>query len=607
MSTLSLMNPPKRPVQHWLISIGLLVVLTVAAYLPALRNGFIWDDDDNVTNNLPLRNLNGLQRIWLEPGATQQYYPLTHTSFWLEYHLWGLNPTGYHTTNVLLHAFNAALLWLILRRLNVKGAGLAAAIFALHPVCVESVAWITERKNTLSGMFYLGAVLAYLKCVLEQEKKTFHSRHYWLALALYLCALWSKTSTVPLPAVLLLLVWWQRGKLNWGTILPMAPFLIVGVVMGLVTMWVEKNHVGMQGAAWEFSLAERCVIAGRVFWFYLCKLVWPHPLIFVYPRWTIEAGRLVSYLPVLMAMAGLFVLWRNRNGWARSTFVAMMYFLALLFPVLGFFNVFYFCYSFVCDHFQYLACIGPLALGAAGFTAALDFFGGKSLVLKPAFCGALLLTLGTLTWQQSGIYRSDETLWRDVLAKNPRAWMVHNNLGQLLERRGDVAEAEAHFHAALAIRPDYLEALNNLGLLLADQKQYTEAIACYQTALRLRPDQADIHVNLGNAFMALDNTDDAIRQYRESLRFAPDSPEAHNNLGRALAMRGELDEAIFHFSEAVRANPDFAGAHFNLGNAYALQGRRQEAIAQFREALRLEPDLVEAQRQLRALGAPFSQ
>src|SRR5208283_2705757 len=307
--------------QHGYLSL-LLVAVTLVAYLPALLGQFVWDDDDYVVNNLLLHSLKGLSQIWFAPGTTPQYYPLSFTSFWVDYHLWQLNPLGYHVTNVLLQALNAILLWTVLRRLEVPGAWLAAAIFAVHPVNVETVAWVTERKNLLAGFFYLSSALACLRFWLPKPVMADgrapgvseisaiglgHGKFYWLALCLYLCALLAKTATIALPVAILLAVWWKRGKMGWRELFPLAPFLAVGMAMGLFTVWVEKHFVQAVGKEWAFSFLERCLIAGRAVWFYLGKLMWPHPLMLVYPHWEIHAAQPLAYLPVLALMVGLFI------------------------------------------------------------------------------------------------------------------------------------------------------------------------------------------------------------------------------------------------------------------------------------------------------------
>jgi tetratricopeptide (TPR) repeat protein len=600
-----ILSPPSR--RGWLFCVFLLAA-TLIAYQPVWHAGFVWDDEQYVTGNVTLHSLDGLRRIWFELGATVQYYPLTFTSFWVEHHLWGLHPLGYHLVNIVLHALNAMLLWLVLRRLGVRGAWLAAGIFALHPVCVESVAWVTERKNTLSGLFYLGSLLAALRFWLPgkalsdsgMEGRAGDStggpggwKFCWLALSLYLCALWSKTATVPLPAVILLLVWWKRGRLAWRDIHPLLPFLTVGIAMGLITMRVEKGLGAGAGGA-MLSFLERCLLAGRVFWFSLGKLFWPHPLIFIYPRWTIDASQVAAYLPILAATIGLFVLWLNRNGRLRPAFFAFAYFVVSLFPVLGFFNVYFFRYSFVGDHFQYLASIGPLALAAAGITTALDFVGKGNRFLKPALCGTLLVVLGILTWRQSTIYTDVETLWNDTLAKNPNAWMAHNNLGAVLADQGRFSEAIVEYRTSLRINPDNVEAYNNLGTALVRLGRVPEAIGYWEQALRIKPDYAEAHNNLGIALAQVGRVKEAIGHWERALQIKPDLVEAHNDLGTALMQAGKLEDAIGHYEQALRVTPDFADAHCNLGIALLRQGKVPEAMEHWEQALRLKPDYAEA-------------
>jgi tetratricopeptide (TPR) repeat protein len=582
-----------------------LVAGIVIAYLPVWDAGFIWDDDAYVTGNLTLRNLEGLRRIWLDAAATPQYYPLTFTSFWVDYHLWALNPLGYHLTNVLLQALNAILVWTLLRRLGVRGAWLAAAIFGLHPVNVESVAWVTERKNLLSGFFCLSAALACLRFWLPHEAAgdcrvgrgsptsavgLGNWKFYWLGLFLYLCALLAKTATLALPAVIVLVVWWKRGKVRWRELYPLAPFLGVGLALGLITMWVERHYAHAVGKNWAFSAAERCLIAGRAVWFYLGKQVWPHPLIFVYPRWEIHASPLTAYLPGVAAAAGLLLLWRKRNGWARPVLCALACFLALLFPLLGFFNVFYFRYSFVADHFQYLAGIGPLALGAAGITTALGCFQERKPLLQPALCGALLGVLGVLTWQQSGMYVNLETLWQTTIARNPTCSMAHNNLGLFFLQKGQVDAAIGHFQKTLEFQPDDADAHYNLGIALLQRGDADAAMAQFKKALELQPSDADAHNNLGLGLLQRGRVDEAIVHFRKTLELQPDDTTAHNNLGIALLQRGRVNEAIAQFQKALELQPDFAQVHNNLANALLQKGHVREALAHYQRSLEIQPD-----------------
>jgi len=338
----------------WLLAL-VLVIVTFVVYQPIWRAGFIWDDNPHVTENVNLRSVHGLYRIWSEPKASQQYYPLQLTAYWIEYHLWGLRPFGYHLVNVLVHALNALLLWKVLRRLDVAGAWVAAAIFAVHPVQVESVAWISELKNLLSAMFYLLALLAYLRfrpLPGAGQSGSEYRGFYALAIILFLCALLSKTVACSLPAVLLVLIWWKNGRITARDIWPLAPMFVLGAGLGLMTAWLERHHVGAEGTEWSLSLLQRCLLAGRVLWFYMGKLVWPHPLIFIYSRWEIDARVWWQYLFPAAALALLAGLWFLRTRIGRGPFATALCFAAILGPALGFFDIYPFRYSYVADHFQ---------------------------------------------------------------------------------------------------------------------------------------------------------------------------------------------------------------------------------------------------------------
>jgi tetratricopeptide (TPR) repeat protein len=541
----------------WKASVAgaLLVLLTVTVYLPALHGGFIWDDDSYVTENPTLRSLGGLEAIWLKPGATYQYYPLVFTSFWVEYHLWGLQPFGYHLVNVLLHAVNAVLLWRVLRRLEIAGAWWAAAVFALHPVSVESVAWVTERKNTLSGLFYLLAALAWLRFRPLTVRKTARApdwRFYWLALGLFVCALFSKTVTCSLPAVLVLLIWWKTGRLEKRDGLALAPWFVLGLAAGFMTSWMEQ-HLVASGAEWKLSFVQRCLLAGRALWFYAGKLCWPRHLTFVYPRWEIDAGAAWQYSFPLAALVVLVALWLLRARIGKGPLVAVLFFGVTLAPALGFVNVYPFRYSYVADHFQYLAGIGLIALAVSAGAAIFQRAGQRGRELGTLAAATILLLLGTATWAQAHAYHDLETLWRDTLAKNPNAWLAQNNLGAILRQAG---------------KPE-------------------EAIGYFKQALRIKPDLAEAHYNLGVTLARLERTHEAIEHYEQALRLNPDFAEAHYNLGVALAEAGRVPEAMEHWQQALRLKPDYAEAHFNLGLTLAAQGHTTEALEHCRKALDL--------------------
>jgi Flp pilus assembly protein TadD len=604
---------------------GLIVVLTCVAYVPAMRGGFIWDDDAYVTNNTTLRDAAGLARIWLEPQSVPQYYPLVFTGFWAEYHLWGLAPLGYHVVNVLLHAASAVLLWRLLARLAVPGAWLAAAVFALHPVHVESVGWITERKNVLSGLFYLAAFHAYLRFD-DAGRRRWGA--YAACVALFVCALLSKTVTSSLPIAVAIALWWRRGRLEARDLVPLLPLLVVGAGFGALTAWLEQHHVGA-GEDWSLTRPERFLIAGRAPWFYLGKLVWPHPLVFIYPRWALDPHAWWQVALSVATVAVAAVAWALRARVGRGPLAATLFFGATLFPALGFVDVYPFRYSFVADHFQYMASIGPIAL-LCGLAVR-----GAARLPRPAAtiaAAALLAVLGALTWDQGYAYADLETLWRDTIAKNPDAGMAHDNLANILLARGALAEAVDHYREALRVKPNHVEARNNMGAALVRLGRVDEAIGHLREALRIQPIFSEPHFNLGVAYATQGKTADAIAEYSEAIRIRPTHADAQNNLGSLLVGQGKLQEATDHFRAAVQARPDFPEAHTNLGyvylrtNAlddaareyqtairlrqnyaspqnwlgvvYVRQGKPADAVAAFRAALRSRPDWSEAEKNL---------
>jgi len=576
---------------------ALILAATLVAYLPALGGGLLWDDSNYVTQP-ELRSLHGLWRIWFDfsLSATGQYYPLLHSAFWFEHLMWGDAVLGYHLTNVLLHSISALLVMLIVRRLKLPGALLAGFIFALHPICVESVAWITEQKNALSGVFYLASALTYLRF-----DQTRHKSKYFLALGLFVLALASKSATVPLPGVLLVLLWWLHGRLEWRRdVLPILPWIAVAVSSGLLTWYVEKVYVGAQGTAFALSLPQRFLLAGRIPWFYAFQLLWPVNLTFYYPRWKIDAGELWQYLfPAGLAAVAVAFGWLARRN--RGPLAGFLIFVGGLFPVLGLLNLYYFRYSYVADHFQYLASLGIIIPVAAAVTAAAQ----RRKLEKQWRVGlsAVLLTcLAGLTWRQSAMYAGAETLYRETLARNPDAWLAHDNLGNILfDVPGQRAEAIAHFQAAIRANPDYWEARLSMGnALLEIPGRLDDAIAEYQTTVRLAPDSLRPHTNLGIALLQAGRTGEAIGQFETALRIQPDSAVTHRDLANALTrVPGRLPDAIAEYQAALRAQPDSVQTHNDLGHVLALmRGRLPEAIAQFEAAIQLEPNSWEGHSNL---------
>ena len=574
----------------------LLAMVTIVAYLPALRGGFIWDDDAYVTHNAMLTAPNGLSQIWFSAHRQSQYFPLVYTTLWFERALWGLNPQGYHAVNVLLHSINALLLWVLLRRLAVPGAWLAAAIFALHPVQVESVAWITELKNVQSTLFYLLALLAWVN--FSEKPAAPRWRFYWLALLFHAFALFSKTTACTLPAAMWLVLWWRREAIGWRRILQVLPFLLMGVAMGLVSVWWEE-HLGnyVPEAGVHFGFVEKGLIATRAVWFYAAKVFWPVNLTFSYPRWEINARAPLQYLGLVGCVVFALLLWWRRHTLGRGVTAGVVFFVAALSPLLGFIPLYTFRYSFMADHYQYLACTG-LIIPFAALISNRMMSERLGRVFRRCLPGGLLLVLGVLTWKQSRIYADEETLWQDTLAKNPACWLAHNNLGVAFGKKGHINEAISQYQEALRLKTDNADAHYDLGNALGKKGQIDEAIRQYQEALRLQPDYVEARINLGMTLGKKGQTDEAIRQFQESIRLQPDYVEAHYNLGIALGKKGRTDEAIRQYQETLRLKSDYVEAHNNLGIALYRKGRTGEAIRQFQEALRLQPDYADARKNL---------
>lgn len=584
---------------------GLLVVLTVAAYLPALRAGYIWDDDWHVTENRTLRSGHGLYEIWFSPSrpghvTTPQYYPFTHTTFWVEYHLWGVRPFGYHLDNVLLHAGSALLLWRLLLRLGVPGAWLGAVVWAIHPVNVESVAWVTERKNVLSGVLYLASASVYLRFAgVEAGTSALAGRRKWVgygvALVLFVLALFSKTVTSTLPAALLLVIWWKRGRVAWKDVVPLVPFFVVGVGLGLHTSWIERHVIGAAGPEWEISFVDRVLIASRVVWFYVGKLLFPFALSFNYARWTVDASQWWQWafpVGVLVMVGGL---WGIRGRVGRGPLVGWLFFLGTLAPALGFFDVYPMRYSFVADHFQYLASIGVIVLVGSGLRRMA---GDRLRPNQIASAGIFLLTLGTLTFARARVFFNSEALWRDALAKNPESWLAHMNLEKYYAAAGDSAAALEEARAAAGIRPEDAKVRSRLAGALAAVGRREEARREHEAAIRLDPKDPVLHYNFAGDMAGWGDTEGAEAEYRAAIAVDPKAPLARNNLGLILAARGNVAGAIELYREELEINPDSTAARLNLANALLQTQDLAGAERELRELLSIDPENAKARNTL---------
>jgi tetratricopeptide (TPR) repeat protein len=671
-------RPLNERAMAW-VAAGLLFGVALVCYWPALRGGFLWDDDFHVTKP-ELRSWSGLGRIWTDLHATKQYYPVLHSAFWVEHRLWGDATVGYHWVNLVLHCTSCCLLALLIRRLGpgapaapAKAAGappgawsamapwLAALVFAVHPVCVETVAWISEQKNTLSLLFYLLAALAYLDFAQGRRRATY----CWASL-FFVLALLSKSVTATLPAALLVVLWWKNGRIApRRDVLPLVPWFVAAAADGVFTAWVERTLIGAEGPAFDLSIGQRILLAGHVVWFYLGKLCWPLDLAFTYPRWNVgaEASGWFGYLAALVAVTA--ALWLARRRF-RGPLAAWLIFIGSLFPVLGFVNVYPFVFSYVADHYQYLAGISIVAFASAGAALWLSHRTAPVRLGGWVLAAALVAALAIRTRRECYFYRDSETLYRETLRRNPASWMAHNNLGQILvnegqvdaaiehyrlalasyagfpgtyddlavallkkgqvdeaivqlrkaaaldpydamahdnlglalRRKGMIDEALAEFQLALGIRPEDISARFNYAQALLRARRTGEAVAQYGKILESEPENIEARLRLGGVLERLGRTDEALAQFQRAVELRPDNPDAENDLGAALFARGKYAEAAACFQRSLGIRPNSADAHNNLGNAYLRMGRVDAAVEQFKLAVALEPNDPALQRAL---------
>ena len=598
---------PQRGVQ-WLVPV-LIALATFAAFLPTLQNQFVnWDDADNFLDNPHYRGLGWAQLRWMWTTFHMGHWiPLTWMTLGLDYRLWGMNPVGYHLTSLVLHVANAIVFFFVAVRILglalpdpgarrpaslALAAGCAALLFALHPLRVESVAWATERRDVLSGLFYLLTILVYLRA---RERGERGQVWHWGAVGLFACALLSKSITVSLPIVLLILDVYPLGRLGgatgwWSTparrvYREKIPFvLLAGGASAIAFLALFQLH--NMAVLDRLSVPGRLAISAYNLSFYLWKMVVPvalSPLYELGPVNPSAAPFLLSYGAVL-AITALALAVRHR---VPGLPVAWLAYVIILFPVLGIFQN---GPQIAADRYTYLAGMGWALLAGAGLLSAIR----RLPVLSPALAIVLLVGLGSLTWSQTRVWHDSATLWSHAVAMDPRSHVGEYSWGLALDQQGKVAEAIDRYQAALRLNPRYADAHNSVGAALAKQGKVAEAIEHYQTALRLTPNLAEAHGNLGAALVQQGKLAEAIDHYRRAVQITPDYADAHGNWGTALALQGKLAEAIDQYRQALQIKPDHADAHFNWGNALAQQGKSAEAIAHYQQALQITPDSAAA-------------
>jgi tetratricopeptide (TPR) repeat protein len=544
----------RRGAAALLLPSALLVLAAWLVYGPSLHAGWLWDDTEEVVQNAVLRDPAGWWKVWLAP-AGPDYFPLKSAVQWLEWRAWGDAPAGYHAVSIGLHLLSAFLFWRLLGRCGVRRGWIGGLLFVVHPLAVESVAWVAELKNTLSLPLLLLAMLCYLD--FDDRRESPPAGAYRLSLLCFLLAMLAKSSVVMFPGVILLHAAWRRGRIDRRDALASVPFFAVALGLGLVTVWFQQHRAIAPGHELAGGAGERLAAAGHALVFYLGKSVWPFGLVPIYPRWAIDPSAPLAYAPWL-GLAGLgFCLGRWRRGWSRPVLFGLGFFALNLLPVLGLVAMSYLRMSRVADHFAYLPLLGILGLAAAGLDRLLSRVpaGGPAAA---AWLGlaALALVLGWQSRRYARIFDRELVFWSYTVERNPAAWAAQGNLGYALFQQGRAAEAVPHYEAALRLNPAYAEAQYNLGTALLQLNRLPEAVAAYERATRLQPASA----------------------------------EMQNNLGMALVRDGRLAQAAGHFARAVALDPDYAEAHHNLGNALLLTGHWREAIGEYRQVLRLHPD-----------------
>ena len=553
-----------------LAAIGLTLLVTII-YVPALSGDFVWDDVIFAEEPV-IHRWSGLWNIWFSPAdisSEGHYWPVVYTTFWLEHKLWGLAPLGYHVVNVLLHAANVVLLWRLLAKLAVPGALAVAAVFAVHPLHVESVAWIIERKDLLSALFYLSAVLVWIRFT-EAPRPG----RYCLALGLFTLGLLSKSIVVTLPAALLIWSWWKKGEVTRFDALRLTPFFLVGLCITLADL---AFYTSRESLSLGYSAADRVLIAARALWFYVGKLVWPSELAVIYPLWEIRADDPLGWVFVAAAATLAALLWRLRHRFGRGPLVGATYFAVTLSPALGFIDFGYMQFSFVADRFQYLAGIGVMAVLVGGAV-----HGASRLpdLLRFASTGAfvvVLAILGTLTWQQAGIYKDEFTFFGHIVSLNPEARDAHLNLGGALFDAGRIEEG----------------------------------LAASLVAVEQRPDGPGAHANLGRAMLLTERFEEADEHLSRALELDPSNQFAWQNVAELRRKQGQYDDAVEWFGKVLARDASNALAQAGLGVALYELKRYEPALDAMDRAIELEPDLPQARtlhvlagRALRELGRP---
>jgi|GEM_PF-552067 len=579
----------------------LILAASVLVNGASVKYGFNWDDDYHVTSNPCVAGPWGIGHIWTSSNAN--FFPFVLTTLRLEFLAWGAKPSLFHFVNLLFHSLDGILLWMVLKEVKVRWAFLGALLWTIHPVQSESAEWISEQKNTESAFFYLIAIYCFLKWLAKGKEG---SMPLYLATFIFsLLALTSKTSTVMLPVLMSVLAWWMGTRVDKRVLSALTPFYLLSVAAGILTVLEQKYHVGAVGHEYTLSLIERLGLSGMTPWFYLAKLLTPWTVCFIYPKWDHESLVLagLALLPVnLLGVTGL-IMFRGISV-CRVVLFATLCFVIPLLPVMGFFDGYFFRYSYVSDHFQYLASMAPLALLGAGLgTLAHSDSKGRGPRSVMAVCISILVLI-LLIWVNISLtprFLDRKALWTDTLKRNPNCWMAMNNLGLLELSAGRTDAAERFFQSAIRIHPNDEGDWNNLGVLNMDRGDFVTAKKNLEKALEINPKESKILDNIARLNLLQGKEGEAMSWFTRAVNANELNSKAVCHLSALLIKMGQSNEAQAILEKTARVVPRDPKLHLLLASILYSKGQFTESLRENQNALFLDPSDQEANHNLARL------
>jgi lipoprotein NlpI len=572
---------------------GVIVAAVFLIFSPVFQGEWLWDDDSLITNNLLVHSSNGLWKIWFEPDTLIDYFPLKVSVEWIEWHLWGMDTLGYHLVSIALHAVSALLVWRLLAKFGLRLAWLGGLLFAIHPLMVESVAWISELKNTLSLPPFLLAMCAWL----DYDERG-RRQDYLRALVLFLVAMLCKTTMVMFPVALLLHAWWKRGRIGWQDMRNSAPFFALSLMLGIITALFLHQHAIGERPIPVGGLFARLALAGLSFVFYFSKCVLPIQMSPMYPKWEIDPPTAVQFFPWLVIAGVFFFLWTKRQGWGRHVLLGLGFFALMLAPFVGLTTASYMTFTWVMDHLLYLPVIGLIGLAVAGAEHVDNLLPPMARLCGRSVAALLLALLAYGSYDYAEDFSSPKSLWTYTIGVNPGAFMAYNDLGAVYAREHQYEEALHLYDLSLRLNPTFLGTIFNVAGAYSEMGLSKEALSSYEKLLKIDPDFGMGWNSMGNVYIHEGRVEEAKACYERAVQLNPDYPDSQNNLGNILVKEGNLPGALEHYSQALRINPDYIEAHNSKGAVLARMGDIAGAIREFQEALRIKPDHAAARSNL---------